>query len=51
MRTEGPAHSPTFHVGLVLDGKELARGKGQTKKEAEQRAARAALRLLRRSTA
>ncbi len=49
MRTEGPAHSPTFHVGLVLDGKELARGKGQTKKEAEQRAARTALRLLRRS--
>ena len=50
MRTEGPAHSPTFHVGLVLDGKELARGKGLTKKEAEQRAARSALRLLRRST-
>lgn len=49
VRTEGPAHSPTFHVSLVVDGKEQARGRGQTKKEAEQRAARAALRLLRRS--
>jgi ribonuclease-3 len=50
VRTEGPAHSPTFHVGLVVDGKEVAVGKGLTKKEAEQRAARAALRFLRRST-
>ena len=50
IRTEGPAHSPTFHVGLVVDGKEVAMGKGLTKKEAEQRAARAALRFLKRST-
>ena len=49
IRTEGPAHSPTFHVGLVVDGKEIAIGKGHTKKEAEQRAARAALRLSKRS--
>jgi ribonuclease-3 len=46
--TEGPAHSPTFHVSLLIEGKELARGRGRTKKEAEQRAARMALRLLRR---
>lgn len=46
--TEGPAHSPTFHVSLLVDGKELARGRGHTKKEAEQRAARMALRLLQR---
>ncbi len=46
--TEGPAHGPTFHVSLLVDGKELARGRGHTKKEAEQRAARMALRLLRR---
>jgi ribonuclease-3 len=44
--TEGPPHSPTFHVGLLVEGDLLARGKGGTKKEAEQRAARRALRIL-----
>jgi ribonuclease III len=47
-KTVGPAHSPTFHVSLLVEGRELARGRGRTKKEAEQRAARMALRLLRR---
>jgi ribonuclease-3 len=47
--TEGPAHSPTFRVSLVVDGRELARGRGRTKKEAEQRAARMALRILERA--
>ena len=51
IRTEGPPHSPTFHVSLVSEGQELARGKGRTKKEAEQRAARVALRVLKRRTA
>ena len=51
VRTEGPPHSPMFHVSLAVEGKELARGKGRTKKEAEQRAARMALRLLKRKTA
>jgi ribonuclease III len=46
--TEGPAHGPTFRVSLSDEGVELARGRGHTKKEAEQRAARMALRLLRR---
>ena len=46
--TEGPPHDPTFRVSLSSDGRELARGRGRTKKEAEQRAARMALRLLAR---
>ena len=45
----GPAHSPTFRVSLLVDGRELARGRGRTKKEAEQRAARMALRVLGRA--
>ena len=47
--TEGPPHNPVFDVRLSVDGQELARGKGKSKKEAEQRAARLALRLLRKS--
>jgi ribonuclease-3 len=45
--TEGPPHRPVFHVDLLLEGKVFARGRGGTKKEAEQRAARVALRRLR----
>jgi ribonuclease-3 len=48
--TEGPPHNPTFHVSLSSEGREIARGRGRTKKEAEQRAARMALRLLRRDS-
>ena len=47
--TEGPPHDPTFHVSLASEGREIARGRGSTKKEAEQRAARMALRLLQRN--
>ena len=46
--TQGPPHRPTFHVDLLLDGKVLARGRGGSKKDAEQKAARLALRLIRR---
>jgi ribonuclease-3 len=46
--TEGPAHNPVFQVGLSVEGQEVARGRGGTKKEAEQRAARLALRVLRK---
>ena len=49
--TEGPPHLPVFHVSLLVEGRVLARGKGGSKKEAEQSAARQALRLLRRSGA
>jgi ribonuclease-3 len=44
---EGPDHDPTFSVALVLEGKELARGQGRSKKAAEQEAARRALEILR----
>jgi ribonuclease-3 len=47
--TEGPPHRPLFHVSLLVDGKELSRGRGGSKKEAEQHAARQALRSVRRS--
>ncbi|HEU4401272.1 MAG TPA: ribonuclease III [Candidatus Polarisedimenticolia bacterium] len=47
--TEGPPHRPLFHVSLLVGGEELARGKGNSKKEAEQRAARLALRVVRGS--
>jgi ribonuclease-3 len=48
--TEGPPHKPTFHVELLVDGEVLARGRGGSKKEAEQKAARLALRLIREGT-
>lgn len=47
--TQGPPHRPTFHVDLMIDGKILARGRGGSKKDAEQKAARVALRLIRRA--
>lgn len=47
--TEGPPHRPTFLVDLLVDGRIVARGRGGTKKDAEQKAARLALRLIRRA--
>ncbi len=47
--TEGPAHDPLFHVSLQVDGRELSRARGGSKKEAEQRAARRALRSIGKS--
>lgn len=49
--TEGPAHLPVFHVSVCVDGSVVARAKGGSKKEAEQRAARIALRRFERSLA
>ena len=45
----GPAHDRHFTVSLCLEGKELARGKGHSKKEAEQDAAKKALHTLRKT--
>jgi len=42
----GPAHDRHFTVSLLLEGKELATGKGHSKKEAEQDAAKKALNSL-----
>jgi ribonuclease-3 len=43
---EGPEHARTFFVGIALEGRELARGQGRSKLEAEQAAARTALEQL-----
>ena len=40
---EGPPHERRFTCAAIIDGEELGRGEGQTKKEAEQEAAREAL--------
>jgi ribonuclease-3 len=42
----GPDHKKEFHVELVVSDRVVARGKGTTKKTAEQEAARRALRAL-----
>ena len=47
--TEGPPHLPTFTVDLLVEGEVVARGRGGSKKEAEQKAARLALGLIRRA--
>ena len=40
---EGPAHAKSFEVRVMANNKELSRGKGRSKKMAEQEAARKAL--------
>ena len=45
-REEGPDHQKLFHIEVWSHGECLARGDGSTKKEAEQKAARAALERL-----
>lgn len=40
---EGPSHDRRFTCAALVDGEELGRGEGRTKKEAEQEAAREAL--------
>ena len=42
----GPDHDKTFCMRVLLNGVELAAGEGRTKKEAEQAAARSALKEL-----
>ncbi len=42
--TSGPDHARTFEVTVQVNGRELGRGTGRSKKEAEQEAARMALR-------
>nr|WP_207754889.1 ribonuclease III [Desulforadius tongensis] len=43
LKEEGPDHDKTFTAGVVYRGKEVGRGTGHSKKEAEQRAAKEAL--------
>lgn len=46
---EGPDHKREFVYGVVIDGKEIARGIGSSRKRAERQAAVRALELLRNS--
>ena len=45
----GPPHERIFTCAVLIDGAEIARGTGASKKQAEQEAARTALRLIKRS--
>jgi ribonuclease-3 len=45
-KEEGPDHAKTFEVVISVNGKACGRGRGRSKKEAEQRAAEEALRGL-----
>ncbi len=47
---EGPDHNKLFTSGVYSYGKEIGRGKGHSKKEAEQQAARQALEKIRSET-
>ena len=46
LEENGLAHDKTFRVALMLKGKTIAEGKGKSKKEAEQKAAREAFNCL-----
>lgn len=46
LKEEGPDHSKSFYVGVLLDGKQIAKASGRTKKKAEQAAAYEAILLL-----
>lgn len=43
---QGPDHQKTFTMAVLLDGKQVGRGEGHSKKEAEQMAAKVALEAL-----
>lgn len=46
LREEGPDHDKVFQSGVYLNNEEIAEGRGRTKKEAEQQAAKQALQKL-----
>jgi ribonuclease-3 len=46
LSTEGPAHAPYFEVSVSIGSKTIAKGSGQSKKKAEQAAAKEALHKL-----
>lgn len=46
----GPGHNKTFEVQVIVNGNEMGQGKGKSKKEAEQRAARIALKEFRKNS-
>jgi len=50
LKESGPAHRRNFLVGLVLEGRVAAQGRGRTRKAAEQAAARKILKTLRETS-
>ena len=46
---EGPPHDRTFTAAVLIEGREIAIGKGTSKKRAEQEAAAQALKIIKRS--
>ncbi len=46
LKEEGPDHDKTFTAGVIYRGKEIGRGTGHSKKEAEQQAAKEALQYI-----
>ena len=48
LEVEGPPHDRTFTAAALIDGEETGRGRGRSKKDAEQEAAREALERLAR---
>ena len=46
LKEEGPSHDKTFEMSVIVDGITLGTGVGGSKKEAEQEAAKQALKLL-----
>ena len=46
VKSDGPDHERTFYSIAILDGKTIGQGKGGSKKESEQNAARNSLKLL-----
>jgi ribonuclease III len=50
MKEAGPDHQKTFEVRVTVQGKELGRGEGRSKKEAEQAAAQQALEAVKRTS-
>ena len=45
----GPPHERVFTAAVLIEGREIARGEGKSKKRAEQEAAAAALKIIKRS--
>lgn len=50
IKEEGPAHKKTFTVGVFLNNKLLATGVGKSKQQAEEEAAKIALRIYEKTT-
>ncbi|HRD55546.1 MAG TPA: ribonuclease III, partial [Parachlamydiaceae bacterium] len=43
LKEEGPEHSKTFNISVIIEGQEIGRGSGSSKKEAQQAAAKSAM--------